>query len=315
MAAAEKLTLMAEPAVLDAIGEWRRWLADEKRSSGHTIDAYQRDITAFLNFLCQHLGHPPGIPDLARLGATDFRSYLAERASRSLARTSTARAMSTLRGFFRFMEKRGIAENSAIAGVRTPKLPRAVPKPLSADEALEAMTVIGEISDKPWIQARDMALMTLLYGCGLRISEALAMNIGDLPERDAMTVTGKGNKQRVVPVLPIVREVTRRYLKLRPFPSDRGEPLFIGARGDRLNPGVVQRQVRRLRDLMGLPESATPHALRHSFATHLLSGGGDLRTIQELLGHASLSTTQRYTEVDGARMMTVYDGAHPRARG
>ncbi len=314
MAAAEKLKLIAEPAVLDAIGEWRRWLADEKRSSGHTIDAYQRDITAFLNFLCQHLGHPPGIPDLARLGATDFRSYLAERASRNLARTSTARAMSTLRGFFRFMEKRGIAENSAIAGVRTPKLPQAVPKPLSTDEALDAMTVIGEISDKPWIQARDMALMTLLYGCGLRISEALAMNVGDLPDRDAMTITGKGNKQRVVPVLPIIREATERYLKLRPFPAEKGDPLFIGARGSRLNPGVVQRQVRRLRDLMSLPDSATPHALRHSFATHLLSGGGDLRTIQELLGHASLSTTQRYTQVDGARMMTVYDGAHPRAR-
>ena len=156
--------------------------------------------------------------------------------------------------------------------------------------------------------------MALLYGCGLRISEALAMNVADLPDRDAITITGKGNKQRVVPVLPIVRETVKHYLKLRPFPAGPKDPLFLGARGDRLNPGVVQRQVRRLRELMGLPQSATPHAMRHSFATHLLSGGGDLRTIQELLGHASLSTTQRYTEVDGDRMMEVYDWAHPRAR-
>jgi integrase/recombinase XerC len=314
MVAADALRPLAEPGVLSAIEDWRRWLADEKRSSAHTIDAYCRDLNAFLSFLCEHLGHPPGIPDLAGLGAADFRGYLADRYDRGLARTSTARAMSTLRGFFRFMEKRGIAENSAIAGVRTPKLPRAVPKPLSQDEALEALAAIGEISDVPWIQARDIALIALLYGCGLRISEALAMNHRDFPDRDTMTVTGKGNKQRVVPVLPLVRATLARYRELCPFPDNADDPLFVGARGQRLNPGVVQRQVRRLRDLMGLPKSATPHALRHSFATHLLSGGGDLRTIQELLGHSSLSTTQRYTEVDGARMMDVYDGAHPRAR-
>ncbi len=314
MAAAEELTPLAEPAVLTAIGDWRRWLEEEKRSSKHTLDAYGRDIAAFLAYLCRRLGHPPGMPDLGRLGPADFRGYLSDRNRRGLAATSTARAMSTVRSFYRFLEKRGLAENSAIAAVRTPKLPKAVPKPLSRDEAMEALAAIGEISDKPWIQARDIALMALLYGCGLRISEALAMNVADLPDRDAMTITGKGNKQRVVPVLPVVRDTIRHYLKLRPFPAAPGDPLFIGARGDRLNPGVVQRQVRRLRELMGLPQSATPHAMRHSFATHLLSGGGDLRTIQELLGHASLSTTQRYTEVDGDRMMEVYDGAHPRAR-
>jgi integrase/recombinase XerC len=314
MAAAEELTPLAEPAVLSAMADWRRWLEEEKRSSKHTLDAYGRDLAAFFTYLCGRLGHPPGMPDLGRLGSSDFRGYLSDRNKRGLAATSTARAMSTVRSFYRFLEKRGLAENTAIGAVRTPKLPKAVPKPLSRDEAMEALAAIGEISDKPWIQSRDIALLALLYGCGLRISEALAMNVADLPDRDAMTITGKGNKQRVVPVLPVVRDSVRHYLNLRPFPAEPGDPLFIGARGDRLNPGVVQRQVRRLRDLMGLPKSATPHAMRHSFATHLLSGGGDLRTIQELLGHASLSTTQRYTEVDGERMMEVYDGAHPRAR-
>ena len=309
------IVLPAEPALIRAIEDWRQWLGVERNCSAHTLDAYGRDLAAFLNFLAEHQGHRVGIADLTALVASDFRSYLAQRAGAGITKSSTARGLSSLRNFFRFLEKRGLAANAAIGTVRTPKLPRGVPKPLTAEDAKSALTVAFDLHDDPWQAARDQALFTLIYGCGLRIGEALGLKVGDVPDGDAITITGKGNKQRVVPLLPIVKDRIAAYLELCPHKRGKRDPLFVGARGQQLNPGVVQRQMRKVRLYLGLPETATPHALRHSFATHLLAGGGDLRTIQELLGHASLSTTQRYTEVDAARLIDVYKDSHPRARG
>lgn len=304
----------ARPDLARAIEDWRAWLATERRASAHTVDAYARDLAAFLAFLSGHLSAEPAVSDLAKLAAADIRSYLADRANRGLARSSTARAMSTLRGFFKFLDRRGIAHNPALKAVRTPKLPHAVPKALKEDDALEAIRAAGELHEVPWIAARDQALLLLLYGCGLRIGEALSLSCGQSPRRDSLRVMGKGRKERIVPVLPIVRDAIAKYRDLCPFAADADAALFVGARGQALNPGVVQRQVRTLRAQLGLAETTTPHALRHSFATHLLGKGGDLRTIQDLLGHASLSTTQRYTEVDAARLAKVYRAAHPRAK-
>jgi integrase/recombinase XerC len=222
--------------------------------------------------------------------------------------------MSSVRGFFRFLEKRGLARNAAIGMVGAPRPPKSVPKALGVAEALEAIGSVGGLGRERWLAARDTALLMLLYGCGLRIGEALALDRADAPRGDALVVTGKGRKQRLVPVLPAVKQALADYLALCPYKGSGDDPLFVGARGERLNSGVAQRQVRRLRAALDLPETATPHAFRHSFATHLLAGGGDLRTIQELLGHASLSTTQRYTDVDAKHLEAVYLRAHPRAR-
>ena len=309
------IAIPAEPALIRAIEDWRQWLAVERNCSAHTLDAYGRDLAAFLNFLSEHSGHRVGLRDLDGLTAADFRAYLARRASDGLTKSSTARGLSSLRNFFRFLERRGLAANAAIGAVRTPKLPRGVPKPLSVEDAKGALDVAVDLHDDPWQAARDHALFTLIYGCGLRISEALGLRVGDVPDGDAITITGKGNKQRVVPLLPIVKDRIAHYQELCPHKRGKRDALFVGARGQKLNPGVVQRTMRKVRAYLGLPETATPHALRHSFATHLLAGGGDLRTIQELLGHASLSTTQRYTEVDAKRLIDIYKDTHPRARG
>ncbi len=311
--------LNSEPAVLRAIEDWRNWLRHEKRCSVHTLDAYGRDLAAFLFFVSDHLGFPPGLKDLETLKTADFRSYLARRTSEGLSRTSMARGLSTVRNFFRFLERAGLVCNASIGGIRTPKVPKSIPKALSVEDALEAVAAIDTLTpeQEPWIGKRDVAMMTLLYGCGLRIGEALALNRDDartIKSGGALMITGKGDKQRVVPVLDIVAQAMDEYLMACPYDLGENGPLFIGARGKRLNPGVFQKQVRTLRLHLGLPETATPHAMRHSFATHLLSGGGDLRTIQELLGHASLSTTQRYTDVDAGRLNAIYQGAHPRAR-
>ena len=274
-----------------------------------------RDLAGFLDFLREHLGGIPSIVALEALGPADFRAYLAARAQDGIERSSSARALSTLRGFFRFLDRRGLAKNAALAAVRTPKLPKSVPKPLSAEDAGLALERIAELAEAPWIGRRDLAILTLLYGCGLRLSEALGLARSEAPLRPGMlSITGKGRKTRLVPVLPAVSEAIAEYLALCPHRLTAKGPLFVGVRGGPLNPRLVQRQMQRLRALLGLPETATPHALRHSFATHLLAGGGDLRSIQELLGHASLSTTQRYTAVDAERLLAVYDRAHPRAK-
>nr|AIF09876.1 Integrase (xerC) [uncultured marine thaumarchaeote KM3_41_D11] len=315
----DKPAFVAEPAVVSAIEDWRAWLAHERRISNHTLDAYSRDLGSFLRFTAEHLGYAPGLQDLRALEPADFRGFLADRQARGLARSSTARAMSTLRNFFKFIERQGLVENAAIGGIKTPKVPRSVPKALDEVDALETVSAIEDLSEEPWIGKRDAAVLFLLYGCGLRIGEALGLNRDQVAKpgdaMDTIVVTGKGDKQRLVPVLPVVAEALGDYIDACPHDLALNGPLFVGKRGKRLSARMIQRQMGRVRALLGLPETATPHALRHSFATHLLAGGGDLRTIQELLGHASLSTTQRYTEVDAGRLKSVYDGAHPRARG
>ena len=245
---------------------------------------------------------------------TDFRAYLAARTQEGIGRTSLARNMSTLRNFFKFLERNAVLSNPAIGVIHSPSSSKSLPKPLSREQAINVIKTAGELQEETWLKKRDMAFVTLLYGCGLRIGEAVSLDVADRPKSDMMTIVGKGRKERAVPVLPAVREMIDDYLKSRPDGAPAKSPLFIGARGERVNPGVMQRQMRKIRDMLGLPETATPHALRHSFATHLLSGGGDLRTIQELLGHSSLSTTQRYTGLDSDRMMDVYTHAHPRAK-
>lgn len=302
--------------VLDAVAEWTRWLESERGVSENTTDAYSRDLSAFLAFLTEHLGGQPDLPALQSLNPADFRSYLARRAAEGLAKTTVARSMSTLRSFFRFLDRAGKVHNPGIDAVRTPKTPQSIPKALTTDDALAVVRMAGELQDQPWLAKRDVALMLLLYGCGLRIGEALSLNVSGLGqgENPTLRVLGKGNKERIVPVLPIVTDAIAAYLKECPHGLSEDKPLFVGKRGARLNAGVVQRQVRKVRALLGLGENTTPHALRHSFATHLLSGGGDLRTIQELLGHASLSTTQRYTAVDETKLRAVYDDSHPRAK-
>lgn len=304
----------ASDDTLRAIEDWQRWIGDERQSSVHTLNAYSRDLAAFLTFLTDHLGSAPTLDDLNNLKALDFRSFLAWRLADGIAQSSLARAMSTLRNFFRFLDKTGRVSNATISAVRAPRPSAPVPKPIAAAEAIDLIDAARSLSDTPWIAKRDTALFTLLYGCGLRIDEALSLDQGDSPKGDSMVITGKGNKQRVVPVLPIIRQTIADYVAACPYAPGPDGPLFLGARGGRLNPGVVQRQMRKLRALLGLPSTATPHALRHSFATHLLGAGGDLRTIQELLGHASLTTTQRYTSVDSKRLIAVYQDAHPRAR-
>jgi integrase/recombinase XerC len=303
------------PDLAEAVAAWRDWLAHERRAAPHTRAAYGRDLAAFLAFTAEHLGGPPGLRDLERLAPADFRAWLARRAAAGLKRTSTARALSVVRGFFRHLERTGRARNAALQGVRTPRLPQAVPKPLSPEDAAEVIDLAGAIGRVRWVGLRDIALFTLLYGCGLRIDEALGLARREAPKAETITITGKGDKQRIVPVLPAVGAALRAYLAACPYHGGPDDPLFVGARGGRLRAEVAQRQMRKLRGLLGLPETATPHAFRHSFATHLLSGGGDLRAIQELLGHASLSTTQRYTQVDDARLLAVHASAHPRAKG
>lgn len=308
------LSFATDPSLQQAINTWQAWLDSERRASKHTLDGYGRDLASFLSFLRGYRGEEPALSMLSGLQAVDFRAFLAQRMSEGISKTSLARAMSTLRGFFRFLEKNELAVNAAIKTIRSPRVPRSLPKALNVEDALETLDMAKELQEEPWLAARDFALLALLYGCGLRLGEALGLTCREAPQADFMVVTGKGNKQRLVPVLPLVHDAIQEYLRLRPFPVEPSAPLFVGARGKTLNPGVAQRQVRRIRELMGLPEMATPHALRHSFATHLLAGGGDLRTIQELLGHASLSTTQRYTSVDAATLSGIYHAAHPRAK-
>jgi integrase/recombinase XerC len=316
-AAPERLIAAADLST--AVEDWQHRLMHERRASPHTLAAYRRDLAAFLAFLSGHLGRPPALVDLTRLTRADFRGWLAARNAADLQASSTARALSVVRNFFRFLARHRSVDNAILGTVRTPRLPRAVPKALTAAEAAEAVDAAGDHARVPWIAKRDTAILAVLYGCGLRLGEALSLNRRDAPRpRDdeiaTLIVTGKGRKQRAVPVLPAVAAAIGDYLAACPYGGDADAPLFRGARGARLNPRLVQLRLQELRARLGLPESATPHALRHSFATHLLAGGGDLRAIQELLGHASLSTTQRYTDVDTAALLAVYDKAHPRAR-
>jgi integrase/recombinase XerC len=297
-----------------AIALWSGWLSAECRASAHTLAAYGRDLTAFLDFLTLHLGVPPSLAAIETLRPADFRAFLAHRAGDGLERASLARLLSVLRNFVRFLQRRGLASTTALAALRGPKLPVSIPKPLAEADAVAAVGAAGELAREGWQRERDTALIALIYGCGLRLSEALGLSRGTAPFGEVLTVTGKGGKTRQLPVLPAVRQAVAAYLSVCPFALGPADPLFVGARGGPLHPRLVQAKMAAVRGYLGLPETATPHALRHSFATHLLAAGGDLRAIQELLGHASLSTTQRYTAVDTERLFAIYDEAHPRAR-
>ena len=308
------VALFAAEDVAAVLARWRAWLIVERRFSEHTVTAYEGDVAAFLGILAGHRGRPARLADLGDAKFGDFRAWLARRTMAGAAATSRARALSSLKNFFRWLDRAGILHNAAIGALATPKRPHAVPKPLPVTDAAALLDAAQDAVDEPWIGLRDRALFTLLYGCGLRISEALSLNRGTVPLGESLTVLGKGRKERVVPVLPVVAETIAAYAGAVPFPGGKESPLFVGAKGKRLDPAIAQKAMRGLRRQLQLPETATPHALRHSFATHLLGNGGDLRAIQELLGHASLSTTQRYTEIETEQLLSVYRGAHPRAR-
>lgn len=296
------------------LANWQDYLRYEKRMSKHTMRAYCADLSHFLSFLCDHLGGAPSINDLSSIKITDFRAWMSRKAMDGVGNASRARSLSGVKNFLSWLDRKGIMHNAAISTVRSPKKPRKLPRPLHEKQALEVLENAGLLAKDDWIAMRDRALFTLLYGCGLRIDEALSLNGSDLPRDGFLRVMGKGGKEREVPVLSIVEEALQRYLSLSPFPAQAGDPLFRGKQGKRLNQGVAQKSMRDLRGVLGLPENATPHALRHSFATHLLQNGANLREIQELLGHASLSTTQRYTDLDAKAMLDVYKKAHPRSK-
>ena len=293
------------------IGAWQRELLSVRRLADNTLEAYSRDLDQFLQFLAGHTGGPVTLGTLKELRGGDIRAFMAQRRSESLGSRSLARVLSALKSFFRFMEREGIVATEALNVIRTPKLPKSLPKALTVPEARRAISTTGEMEERPWVAARDMAVLSLCYGTGLRISEALALTRADL-ESAVIRVTGKGGKVRMVPLISAVRKTIDLYLELCPFGLTPEEPLFRGVKGGVLSPRLIQLRVAQLRGALGLPPSATPHALRHSFATHLLSAGGDLRAIQELLGHASLSTTQIYTAVDTGRLLDSYRKAHPR---
>ncbi len=305
----------AEADLRLALGEWLQFLRSEKRVSARTLEAYTRDIEQFIEFLQDHLGGAVSLDDLAELRMADFRSFLAFRKSSGISHRSLARALSSLRSLFRYCKKTGRMDNSAIAALRTPKIAHSLPRPLSITAAGKLLENTSENNGKSWVEARNLAVFMLLYGAGLRISEALGLDRHEAPiadNHDILRVTGKGGKVRLVPILPPVRRAIQNYVDLRPGELPADGPLFLGVKGKRLGPRAIQNLMQQLRAGLGLPASATPHALRHSFATHLLANGGDLRAIQELLGHVSLSSTQIYTEVDAQRLLDIHAKAHPR---
>lgn len=311
-----KLISQADSNLNTIMRGWLDYMTSERRLAENTSESYLQDMKEFFAFLPAHIGKEEiGLKDIQSLNVSDFRAFLVVRAGQNVARSSLARGLSALRHFYKYLTRRNLAENTAIMAIRSARVGRMLPHPLSVEDARRFLDKVEELAPQPWQGKRDKTLYLLMYGCGLRIAEVLSLNIEDVAAAgQAFTITGKGNKQRVVPLLPIVKRAIHAYLKVHPC-ADARAPLFVGKQGDRLNPGVVQRNVRALRYALNLPDTLTPHALRHSFATHLLQGGGDLRTVQELLGHASLSATQRYTEVTTIQLKKVYERAHPRARG
>lgn len=304
---------MISAGLRDAVGQW---LTHEKVMNGaaeNTLNAYHADVLGWLAFLTNHLGEMSGAALIARVSVTDMRSWMAHERGRGLAARSLARALSAVKSFARFMADRDGVDPVAILSARAPRFQMKLPRPLEVTDAKAVLATVEMQSLEPWVSARDTAVVTLLYGCGLRISEALGLTGAVSPLPEVLRITGKGGKERIVPVLPQARAAVAAYVKLCPFDLAPDAPLFRGTRGGPLNPRIVQKVMEQTRMQLGLPATATPHALRHSFATHLLNAGGDLRTIQELLGHSSLSTTQAYTAVDAARLMEVYDRAHPKA--
>ena len=299
---------------METLAAFTAYLIDERRMAEKTVEAYRSDLAGFLGFLNLHLGEAPTPGRLGKLRARDVRSYLAQRRREGLSDASIARLLSSIKALYRWLGRTHGIENAEIAYLQGPRRPQRLPRPVSVDAAKDLIEEAGTDPDsEAWINARDAAVLSLLYGAGLRISEALGLTGADLPAPERLRITGKGGKVRIVPLIPAVRDAVNTYAGLCPYALGRGDALFRGAKGGALNPRLIQGLVQKLRAVLGLPDTATPHALRHAFATHLLAGGADLRAIQTLLGHASLSTTQVYTGVDAERLRDVHAAAHPRA--
>jgi integrase/recombinase XerC len=308
------ILITAKDDLHKARGDWLKMLARERRLAPLTVEAYERDTRQFLLFLTEHCGGPPGLKDIAALRTADLRAFLARRRNDGAGARTLGRGLAGVRSLLRWLEKRGLVNAAGAAALRAPKQPKSLPKPLTASDARRVVAVGEQLNEEPWIAARNAAVLTLLYGCGLRISEALGLSTAQFAHGETtLRVVGKGGKTRLVPLLPVALQAVAEYRRLCPYHLDAQGLLFRGAKGGPLQSAIIQREMQKMRAALNLPDTATPHALRHSFATHLLGRGGDLRTIQELLGHASLSTTQIYTGVDTKRLLDIYDAAHPRA--
>ena len=305
---------MIQPGLIDARERWLSELSSIGGRAEKTVTAYRADLCSFLTFLQVYEGGGLGKAALAKVTTRTLRAWLADLRGRGLSQRSMARSLSAVKNFISWMAEREGFDPTPVLMARSPRFQKNLPRPLGQDAARAMLDTIELQSDTDWVAARDVAVVTLLYGCGLRISEALGLTGEALPFGETLRIIGKGGKERVVPMLPVAREAVETYLQLCPWQIERETPIFRGVRGGALSPRQIQKSMSNAREQLGLPGSATPHAMRHSFATHLLNAGGDLRAIQELLGHASLSTTQAYTAVDTARLMEVYQSAHPRAR-
>jgi len=305
-----KIEFNADNTLLPIIADWQNWLLHERLFSEHTLDAYSRDLAIFLKKISPEKSL--SLTDLENLQVHDFRRFLSERAAQYINKSSMGRELSAIKNFFKWLDVNEIVKNPAISIINTPRRSKVLPKAVDNEDALNMLALVSETAQNAWQGLRDRAILSLLYGCGLRISEALALNVGDITDHsDFLRVKGKGNKERIVPLIPIIWQCISAYLADCPYQPSVGEPLFLGARGERLSPRIIQRQVQKLRGVLGLSDNLTPHALRHTFATQLLSEGVDLRSIQELLGHSSLITTQRYTDVQIETLQKDYKRAHP----
>lgn len=304
---------MISPAMSSCLGDWLDHQRALKGAAANTISAYRTDVLGFLHFMTQHTGDSLGLGPISRVAITDMRSWMAHERGRGVAARSLARSLSAVKSFYSWLAEREGFEPTAVLSTRSPKFHKKLPRPLAVDAARAMIDMVEVQAREPWVAARDVAVITLLYGCGLRISEALGLTGRDVPLPATLRIIGKGGKERLVPVIPAARAAVTAYLRDCPYHTEPNQPIFRGLRGGPLYPRAIQSVMAASRMQLGLPATVTPHAMRHSFATHLLNAGGDLRSIQELLGHASLSTTQAYTAVDTARLMEVYDSAHPSA--
>ncbi|MBQ9732201.1 MAG: tyrosine recombinase XerC [Alphaproteobacteria bacterium] len=307
----QEIKYIASDEVKEKISQWQSWLKDERRYSVHTLDAYSRDLAIFLQFLEEHLGKIPTLKILQKADVRTFRAFLSNRNAKYIEKSSTARELSSLKNFYHWLAQNKIIDNTSLSIISSPKQGKILPKAIDVNDTFNVLEIVKDFSKQEWQGLRDVAILTILYGCGLRISEALSLNMGDINHNNFLKIKGKGNKERLVPVLPIIREKIDAYLSACPYNIKNGEALFLGARGERISPRIIQRNLEKVRRYLGLNDNLTPHALRHSFATHLLANGTDLRSLQELLGHASLSTTQRYTDVQIETLKKEYSKSHP----
>ena len=296
------------------VNSWQEFLSGERNFSNHTVSAYIIDLNYFLEFISNHHSSNSSIELLEKLSLQDFRAWLAYRKRENFAFSSTTRAIAAVKNFFKYLIRFHNLTNKAIFNLKSPKLPASLPKALNEEQTFLALKNSLELANEPWIALRDQALLYLIYGCGLRISEALSIKVKDLSS-NRLIVRGKGNKERMVPIIETIITHIKQYLEICPYALLDNDFVFVGKQGEQLNPGVFQRQIRHLRNQLNLPETTTPHAFRHSFATHILANGGDLKSIQELLGHQDLTTTQKYTKVDAKHLLDVYNKAHPHGGG